>query len=368
MKTKILLFTNKYEDFVNSRKDFVYFLINNNVVCDAFCPKKADQKTEHSFRLFTYNYLKSYLIIFYIPKVLLKLREINKNKYDIIYSIKIFPNLITALYKLFFKKNQKIIALIAGRGIFQHIHENLIIHLIFKFYIQILKQFDEIIVQNNKDKIFFEKYLKRHVNLINGSGYEIKGPNKVIKNILLEKFKKLNSSKIVFTFPSRIIKMKGIVELIEAFNDKSINSNATLLISGWIDEKSLNSYFKKNINNTNIHYVGNNDIQQIMNLSDCIILPSKYGEGVPRTLIEALAHSKPIITSGIQGCEDVFNNNGFKLNQVSKKSIIKVINDFCILEDQDIINMKCNSLKLFKEKFHSDIIYKNTMKIIKKLS
>ena len=365
MKRKVLLFTNKYEDLIKSRLEFIYFLNHKNILCDVFHPNHVDKKKEHSFNVFTYYYLRNYLMIFNVPFVLLKLAQLNKNNYDIIYSIKIFPNIVTGLYKFFFNNNQKIVALIAGRGLFQEIDNSFMIRLIFKFYVKVLKQFDEIIVQNYRDKLFFQKYLNRNVNLVNGSGYKINSDiNKITESLSINAFKDINTNKIIFSFPTRIVKSKGIIELIEAFNDSTINCNATLLISGWLDQKSLKRYFKKHINNKNIFFVGNNDIEEIMNISDCIILPSKYGEGVPRILIEGLAHSKPIITSSTQGCEDTFDNNGFKLTEVSKLFIINAVNNFCLLTDFELNNMKANSLSLFNKKFHSDIIFNDTLEII----
>jgi glycosyltransferase involved in cell wall biosynthesis len=365
MKKKVLIFTNQFEDFVKSRFEFMNFLISHDIACDVFHPKHIDQIKKNSFNLFTYSYFRNYFMIFNIPNVILKLRGLSKNNYNIIYSIKIFPNLVTGLYKFLFNKNQKIIALIAGRGLFQNIDKNFVIYLIFKFYVKVLKQFDEIIVQNYRDKLFFEKYLKRDVILVNGSGYKINpNINEIIESSAIKNFKCINNNTIIFSFPTRIVKSKGIIELIEAFNDPTINSNATLLISGWLDQKSLKQYFKKHINNKNIFFVGNNDIEQIMNISDCIILPSTYGEGVPRVLIEGLAHSKPIITSSTQGCEDTFDNNGFKLTEVSKLSIVNAVNNFCLLTDFELSNMKANSLSLFNKKFHSDIIFNDTLEII----
>ena len=365
MEKTILLFTNKYEDLVKSRLDFIDFLNHKGILCDVMYPNHLDKLNQQTFKVYTYYYLRNYLMIFNVPFVLFKLTQANKTCYDIIYSIKIFPNIVTGLYKRFFNKRQMIVALIAGRGIFQGMDNSFIIRLVFKFYVQVLKQFDEIIVQNYRDKLFFEKYLKRNVNLVNGSGYKMNSRrNEWIASPALKTFKSTNSGSIIFSFPTRIVKSKGIIELIEAFNDPAINTKATLLISGWLDQKSLKHYFKKHVNNKNIFFVGNNDIQQIMDISDCIILPSKYGEGVPRALIEGLAHSKPVITSNSQGCEDTFDNNGFKLNEVSKLAIVNAVNDFCLLKDYEVNSMKANSLSLFHNKFHSDIVFNSTYEIL----
>ena len=40
-----------------------------------------------------------------------------------------------------------------------------------------------------------------------------------------------------------------------------------------------------------------------------VVLPSYYGEGLPKILIEAAACGKPIITTDHQGCRDAIIHN-----------------------------------------------------------
>ena len=39
--------------------------------------------------------------------------------------------------------------------------------------------------------------------------------------------------------------------------------------------------------------------------TDLVVLPTFYGEGVPRVLIEAAACARPIITTNIAGCREI---------------------------------------------------------------
>lgn len=43
----------------------------------------------------------------------------------------------------------------------------------------------------------------------------------------------------------------------------------------------------------------------MMRDTTCVVLPSYYGEGVPRVLLEACASGRPIITTDNVGCRDV---------------------------------------------------------------
>lgn len=57
-----------------------------------------------------------------------------------------------------------------------------------------------------------------------------------------------------------------------------------------------------------IHYLGAvDDVRPWMARADCVVLPS-YREGVPRTLLEAAAMAKPIVTTDAVGCREVVDD------------------------------------------------------------
>ncbi len=55
-----------------------------------------------------------------------------------------------------------------------------------------------------------------------------------------------------------------------------------------------------------VEYLGQvNDVRERIEAADCVVLPSYYREGVPRSLMEASAMRRPIITTDNTGCRDV---------------------------------------------------------------
>ena len=50
-------------------------------------------------------------------------------------------------------------------------------------------------------------------------------------------------------------------------------------------------------------------MSQLINKNNIIVLPSFYGEGLPKILIEASACGKAIITTNNPGCRDAIENN-----------------------------------------------------------
>lgn len=49
------------------------------------------------------------------------------------------------------------------------------------------------------------------------------------------------------------------------------------------------------------------DVLPYLRDADCVVLPS-YREGCPRTLLEAAAMAKPIITTDAPGCRDTVDD------------------------------------------------------------
>jgi len=130
----------------------------------------------------------------------------------------------------------------------------------------------------------------------------------------------------VLLFIGRVVKDKGIDELIQAFSilDKEI-TNLKLLIVGDFEEH-LNPIKSKNIeimkNNQNIIQVGfQKDIRLYLGISNLFVLPS-YREGLPNSLLEAGSFGIPLLATDINGCNEIIidKENGILI----KPKIIKV--------------------------------------------
>ena len=83
-----------------------------------------------------------------------------------------------------------------------------------------------------------------------------------------------------------------------------------LNVAGIIDEGSTNSIPQEQV--TAWHESGDIDwLGQVENMPELIaqhhvvVLPTCYGEGVPRILIEAAAIGRPIVTTDVSGCREI---------------------------------------------------------------
>ena len=106
-----------------------------------------------------------------------------------------------------------------------------------------------------------------------------------------------------------------------------------------------------------IEYLGESkDVASFINNASCVVLPSYYSEGTPKSLLEGLACGKPIITTDNIGCRDVVidGENGFMCEKKSTESLIKALLKFAELstEERKIMSNKSRSIaeKTYDEK------------------
>jgi glycosyltransferase involved in cell wall biosynthesis len=127
-----------------------------------------------------------------------------------------------------------------------------------------------------------------------------------------------------FIFVGRIVKDKGIEELINAFVrlNKEI-SNIRLLIVGR-EERSLDPISDNTRlilkNNKNIIELGyRKDIRKYLAASNCLVLPS-YREGFPNVVLQADCMNLPSIVSNINGCNEIITDRQNGLLVTPKKT------------------------------------------------
>ena len=217
------------------------------------------------------------------------------------------------------------------------------------------------IFQNKYDMNYIKKLLKidnRKIIMTNGAG------------VFLDEYKPkpLPKKEPVFLFASRLLKAKGVLDFIEAAN---LVENAKFIIAGKFDPLNRDSINKKILQEViqkgKVKYVGYIDnICEIINNSSVVVLPSYYGEGLPKILIEASACGRPIITTNIPGCKDSIVNGktGYFVKARSPRNLAKKFNLF-INKPEKIHLMGKESRKLAEKKFDINEVIKKHMILYK---
>jgi glycosyltransferase involved in cell wall biosynthesis len=122
----------------------------------------------------------------------------------------------------------------------------------------------------------------------------------------------LKANNVVFVFVGRLVKDKGIEELIDAFVDLSAKSYAKLLLVGPF-EHELDKLADKTLEIIHSHKsiisVGLQiDVRPYISLSDILVFPS-YREGFPNVPLQCGAMKKALILSNVTGCNEIVSHN-----------------------------------------------------------
>lgn len=122
-----------------------------------------------------------------------------------------------------------------------------------------------------------------------------------------------------FLLSARMIWGKGVREYVEAARKLRLNHpSVRFTLLGPIGVANRSAIPESRIQQWGdegmVRYLGAAvDVRPFIAQTDCVVLPSYYPEGVPRSLLEAAAMARPIVTTDTPGCRDVVENgiNGF---------------------------------------------------------
>ena len=128
-----------------------------------------------------------------------------------------------------------------------------------------------------------------------------------------------NTKSITFLMMARLIKAKGVEEYFEAaIRIKSKYPNVQFKYLGSEDHgiDSIDPELLQKIkSNEVIEYCGNvPDVRPYIKDASVVVLPSYYGEGTPRSLLEAMAMGRAILTTNAAGCRETVNPDAEKAN------------------------------------------------------
>ena len=116
-----------------------------------------------------------------------------------------------------------------------------------------------------------------------------------------------------------------------------------------------------------IYRGGLEDIRPEVALSDCIVLPSVYPEGTPRSLLEGGAMGKPIITTNMPGCRSTVENgvNGFLCGPKSTSDLVLSMEKIINMTHKRRLKMGLKSRELVERKFDEQIVIKKYLECLK---
>lgn len=224
------------------------------------------------------------------------------------------------------------------------------------------------IFQNNEDKqLFLDNKIVTDdtIRFIKGSGVDL-------NKYLYTPDPKGEKIRIIFT--ARMVKEKGTQILIDAANmlRPKYEGKVEFLLCGGLSNNP-NAFKKEDLetlcDGSYIQWLGHRtDVLELLKSSNIVAFPSYYREGVPKSLIEATAIGRPIVTTNSIGCKDTVEDgvNGFLVPIKDSKAVAEKLD---ILINDPVLRqtMGINSRKIAERDFSlTDVVAKH-MAIYKEL-
>lgn len=229
-------------------------------------------------------------------------------------------------------------------------------------YKKAFKGCKQVIFQNTDDLMKFVglKYLpERKAVRVNGSG------------VNMEKFQMTDfPNQNTFLMIARIIREKGVIDFAKAARIVKLEYPNTrfILVGGY--DKSIGAIKPEDlepyITDGSIEYPGEvKVVEPYIGEASVFVLPTYYREGLPRTILEAMAMGRPIITTDWPGCRDAVEDgvNGYLVKPKDYIGLSETMKK--IIENPSKIKvMRQNSLRLCSERYDVNLVNEHMLSIM----
>jgi glycosyltransferase involved in cell wall biosynthesis len=285
---------------------------------------------------------------------------------DVVLTFTIKCNLYTGLLTRFFPITQ--IANISGLGeVFEQ--RGLVHRLVCLLYRLALRNACKVFFQNQED---LQTFLDRQIlpealcERIPGSGVDLVrftsgGPQR-------------DPHKRIFLMFGRIVPRKGYDLFLQAarhFKGDPQNKAAFWILG--IEDRSRQdsaALFQRilacHAQGIIMYLLATDDVVPILQQADVVVLPSEYHEGVPKSLIEALACGKPILTTNWKGCRDTVEPgvNGYLFEPGDFQSFVTYLDYFRRADREVLEQMGAASRQKAEQEFDENSIISRYLAII----
>lgn len=172
----------------------------------------------------------------------------------------------------------------------------------------------------------------------------------------------------VFLMLSRLHREKGIVEYWEAAKRvKNDHPDVRFQLGGPIDDSEYSlckHLFDELLTGGVVEYLGTlQDVRPALGACSVFVLPS-YHEGMPHSVLEAMATGRPIITTDTPGCREtvVGEQNGYLVPPRDASALAEAMER--IISRCDRERMGAASLAIAREKFDVDLVNRHMLRIM----
>ena len=177
-----------------------------------------------------------------------------------------------------------------------------------------------------------------------------------------------------FLLIARMLYDKGIGHYVEAARElKAKYGNAVeFRLLGFLDVNNPSAVSKQDmqswVDEGIVNYLGTSDsVEKEIAQVDCMVLPSFYREGVPKSLLEACAMGKPIVTTDNVGCKETVDDriNGYLCEPRSTKSLVEKLDIMITHSHEQRLEMGLQSRTKVENEFDEKIVINKYLEAVK---
>jgi len=227
-----------------------------------------------------------------------------------------------------------------------------------------------VVFLNNDDQRYFVKkriVIREKTHLIRSSGVDIAR----YKRGALE-----YPANPHFIFAGCLMRIKGILRFLRAACavHEAVAQARFIVVAGneygnraMIRDEELEHY--QVLLGDSLKCVGKvHDVRSYLQQSSVLVLPTRYREGVPQSILEAMAYKLPIIATDMPGCREAVINkkNGFLIPPADHDTLVNAMRYF-INNPQEIAAMGKRSYEYVCKNFTTEIVNNATIALYRRI-
>ena len=173
-----------------------------------------------------------------------------------------------------------------------------------------------------------------------------------------------NDGKVRFLLIARMLYDKGIQQYVDAARQLRVKyPNTEFQLLGFLDVDNPSAVSRLTMDEWVVegvvNYLGTSDsVDQEIARVDCMVLPSYYREGVPKSLLEAGAMGKPIVTTDNVGCRETVDDgiNGYLCKPRCTSDLADKLEKIILMSHEQRLAMGLKSREKVEREFDEKIV------------
>jgi glycosyltransferase involved in cell wall biosynthesis len=257
---------------------------------------------------------------------------------------------------------------IAGLGAV-FIRKGWLVRVVRALYRAALKHSRKVFFQNEDDRRLFIDYglVNPAISaLLPGSGVDLK------RFLPVDEVVQKPQKGFRFLLIARMLRDKGVGEFVEAarlLRQEGLDVECCLL--GFLDVQNPAAISRVEMEawvaSGDVRYLGvSDDVRTEIAEADCVVLPS-YREGTPRTLLEAAAMGKPIVTTDAVGCREAVDDgvNGFLCKVRDAADLSRCMKKMLALDSAQRAAMGAAGRRKMEQQFDEKIVVERYLEALR---